>query len=91
MMRWTSFLVRVVRLTLLLVIPLQLVSRSRWYRQTPIQLERCPCHRLLYPATSHPVNTPYNLTTCGRDAYQRGPGQRVAAFSFYGDSRNVHG
>ena len=27
----------------------------------------------------------YNKTTCGLDAFRRGPAQKVIAFSFYGD------
>ena len=27
----------------------------------------------------------YNETTCGRDAYRRGVGQKIVGFSFYGD------
>ncbi len=30
-------------------------------------------------------NVPFNETTCGRDAYRRGAGQKVVGFSFYGD------
>ena len=33
----------------------------------------------------------YSSTTCGRDAYERGPNQKVAGFSFYGNtSSEVH-
>ena len=30
-------------------------------------------------------NVPFNETTCGRDAYRRGAGQKIVGFSFYGD------
>ena len=30
-------------------------------------------------------DVPYNETTCGRDAYRRGTGQKIVGFSFYGD------
>ena len=30
----------------------------------------------------------YNQTTCGSDAFRRGPGQKVIAFSFYGDQNS---
>lgn len=32
----------------------------------------------------------YNKTTCSRRAYDRGIGQKVIGFSYYGDSRSVH-
>ena len=27
----------------------------------------------------------FNETTCGPDSFQRGPGQKIVGFSFYGD------
>ena len=46
----------------------------------------------LMPAVARPgspapaaSSLPYNETTCGQGAFARGPGQRVIAFSFYGD------
>ena len=54
-------------------------------------LEQCPCSRTLpLPSDSNATLAPValNLTTCSRDAWRRGPHQRVAAFSFYGDTRS---
>ena len=54
-------------------------------------LEQCPCSRTLpLPSDSNATLAPvvFNLTTCSRDAWRRGPHQRVAAFSFYGDTRS---
>ena len=33
---------------------------------------------------------PFENTTCGRRAYERGSGQNVIAFSFYGDPNSEH-
>ena len=50
------------------------------------KLEHCDCFRTL---TTQVINTsvqiPYNQTTCGRDAWRRGVGQKIVGFSFYGD------
>ena len=54
-------------------------------------LEQCPCSRTLpLPSDSNATLAPvvFNLTTCSRDAWRRGLHQRVAAFSFYGDTRS---
>ena len=54
-----------------------------------IELEKCSCMRNL---TTYHLNTTggtfFNETTCGRDAFFRGPHQKVVAFSFYGDSKS---
>ena len=54
-----------------------------------IELEKCSCMRNL---TTYNLNTTggifFNETTCGRDAFFRGPHQKVVAFSFYGDSKS---
>ena len=31
------------------------------------------------------IEIQYHETTCGKDAFKRGSGQKVVAFSFYGD------
>ena len=53
------------------------------------KLEHCNCSRTLEILDSNEVISDswiqYNETTCGWDAYHRGPHQKVAGFSFYGD------
>jgi len=48
-------------------------------------LEHCNCSRTLTKVDNSSL-VPYNSTTCGRDAHQRGPHQKVAGFSFYGST-----
>ena len=61
------------------------LSYDRSQLQLSIQLERCSCPRHLSSwDTSYSTN--YSDTTCGRDAFLRGHGQKVVAFSFYGNS-----
>ena len=48
-------------------------------------LEHCDCIRTLARVDNSSL-VPYNATTCGRDAYQRGAHQKVAGFSFYGST-----
>ena len=31
------------------------------------------------------LDIPFNATTCSKDAFMRGSGQKVVGFSFYGD------
>ena len=47
-------------------------------------LEQCGCTRRI---TKGPIDNDiaFNQTTCGQDAYQRGTGQKIVGFSFYGD------
>ena len=53
-------------------------------------LEHCNCSRTLTKVDNSGL-VPYNATTCGRDAHQRGAHQKVAGFSFYGSSTSkVH-
>ena len=55
-----------------------------------IQLEHCNCGRTLF-STEDNNSVQFSDTTCGRDAHQRGSNQKVAGFSFYGNSSsNVH-
>ena len=50
------------------------------------RLEHCLCQRLLGSKTGlGKVGIEFAQTTCGRDAYARGPGQKVVAFTIYGD------
>ena len=52
--------------------------------RTSIKLEHCPCKRQIKSA--HLTNSQYiayENTTCSRDAYARGQGQKVVGFSFY--------
>ena len=37
------------------------------------------------PASAKTGNVSFEATTCGKDAFLRGPGQKVVGFSFYGD------
>ena len=54
-------------------------------------MEHCNCSRTIPKATSHkdylkeedPQTINLQDTTCSSDAFQRGPGQKVVAFSFY--------
>ena len=52
--------------------------------QVEFTLERCGCRRRLTSITA-PNDIFFNQTTCGKDAFQRGPGQKIVGFSFYGD------
>jgi len=55
-----------------------------------IRLEHCSCSRTL-PITEDKNQPEYSTTTCGRDAFQRGIHQKVAGFSFYGNTTSgVH-
>ena len=36
------------------------------------------------------IQIPYEQTTCSKRAYDRGLGQKVIGFSYYGDSRSAH-
>ena len=51
-----------------------------------IELDRCSCNRNLTTYNLNITRTFFNYTTCGRDAFFRGPHQKVIAFSFYGNS-----
>ena len=50
-----------------------------------IELENCGCLRRLKNVTPNPEGLLLNETTCGIDAFHRGPGQKIVGFSFYGD------
>ena len=51
------------------------------------QLEHCNCSRTLVDVKENTNDSVQFLkTTCSRDAFQRGPNQKVVGFSFYGDS-----
>ena len=48
------------------------------------KLERCNnCTRTIQPIS--PSSIDISNTSCGRDAYMRGPHQKVVSFSFYGN------
>ena len=58
------------------------------YKQTQkehltFEIEGCNCSRTL---TKFSLNTSinYSNTTCGREAYYRGPNQHIASYTFYG-------
>jgi hypothetical protein len=50
-----------------------------------IDLEQCGCKRKLDNVRNNPPGLVLNKTTCGQDAFRRGPGQKIVAFIFYGD------
>ena len=52
------------------------------HRQT-LKLQRCDCTRSRQIISLSSVN--FSNTSCGRDAYMRGPHQKVVSFSFYGN------
>ena len=58
------------------------------------KLEHCNCTRRLPisdQTSVHNVSVIFNQTTCGIDAFRRGLHQKVAGFSFYGDTNSdVH-
>jgi len=62
----------------------QFLTLTHSLNSIEIELEGCNCSRTLKTFDLNP-NVPYNHTTCGRDAYYRGPHQNVASFTFYGD------
>jgi len=47
-------------------------------------LENCGCRRRLQ-FNANPEDLSFNQTTCGKDAFMRGPHQKIVGFSFYGD------
>ena len=51
-----------------------------------IELDKCSCMRNLTTYNLNITRHFFNYTTCGRDAFFRGPHQKVIAFSFYGNS-----
>jgi hypothetical protein len=53
--------------------------------QIQFEIEQCGCKRRLNNVRNNPSDLLLNKTTCGLDAFQRGPGQRIVGFSFYGD------
>lgn len=51
------------------------------------KLENCNCSRTLFSVeTTENRSVAFSDTTCGRDAFYRGPHQKVAGFSFYGNT-----
>jgi hypothetical protein len=53
--------------------------------QIQFELEQCGCKRRLNNVHNNPPDLLLNKTTCGMDAFRRGPGQKIVGFSFYGD------
>ena len=49
------------------------------------ELENCGCLRRLKNVNPNPSGLLLNETTCGINAFHRGPGQKIVGFSFYGD------
>ena len=53
-------------------------------------LERCSCSRTLVAGAENENNSvKFSHTTCGQDAFQRGSNQKVAGFSFYGNTSSL--
>ena len=53
-------------------------------------MSNCNCSRTLFDI-EETNSVQFSDTTCGQDAFQRGSNQKVAAFSFYGNSSSdVH-
>ena len=48
-------------------------------------MKHCDCQRHLSEVKKNPSNLILNYTTCGSDAFYRGPHQKIISFSFYGD------
>ena len=48
-------------------------------------MEHCECQRRLEEVRENPSGLNFDQTTCGYDAFNRGPHQKVISFSFYGD------
>ena len=54
-------------------------------------LEHCSCSRTLLDLKEDINNSiQFSDTTCGRDAFQRGSNQKVAGFTFYGNTSSSH-
>ena len=68
------------------------IVKSSVKKSKTIQLEHCNCRRTLVNIEESEINSvPFSNTTCGWDAFQRGTNQRIAGFSFYGNSSSsVH-
>ena len=74
------------------------VSAFSWIRKSIFQskisvksvtfpLAKCNCSRtLLTTEQNKDDSVQFSLTTCGRDAFIRGSNQKVAVFSFYGNT-----
>lgn len=50
-----------------------------------IRLEQCACSRKLVPNQDPVIDL--GLTTCGKDAFQRGTAQKVISYSYFGDPK----
>ena len=64
------------------------IYKTKFHKEAKIfKLESCGCDRWL--VNVHHENISFRETSCGQDAYQRGPHQKVVAFSFYGDKSSA--
>jgi hypothetical protein len=59
--------------------------------QIQFDLEQCGCKRKLNNVQNNPPGLLLNKTTCGLDAFRRGPGQKIVGFVFYGDINSNQG
>ena len=67
-----------------------MVVKSSMMKSKTILLEHCNCRRTLFNAEEI-TSVQFSDTTCGWEAYKRGANQKVAGFSFYGNtSSSVH-
>ena len=54
------------------------------------ELEHCRCKLTMSIShgQAHVGGIDFTKTTCGKDAYRRGKGQKIVAFAFYGDMKS---
>ena len=78
-------------------IPIEVVYPELWNYptrqgvETELELEHCDCvRRLTRVNESVDHNVHYNSTTCGQDAYSRGPNQKVVSFTFFHGARAAY-
>ena len=62
----------------------KLMTEILWTVKKGSELCQCYFCRSVVPASNF-ADIPFEDTTCGKDAYIRGSGQRIVGFSFYGD------
>jgi len=71
---------------LLLSVSLLMIIQIFMKKKKTFKLEYCDCYRTIYDFSSE--NLKFSNTTCSRDAFQRGPHQKVVSFVFYGKSNS---
>ena len=84
--RWINIIL-VIWIVLLAAVYINIRLDTRFEGKATFKLERCNCSRSLsQPSGGGYDEVKFSDTSCGRDAFYRGSHQRVAGFSFYGDS-----